>query len=234
MNRVARYAAVALLSTMYLLSQEHIVDLWTIPTDAQAKQRRQYRNDLFSIPGGFPPLSDLKSHAQKGLPPPVIVVHPRPMVELPVELSDAIVIGNILTEQPWLSSDGKVLYTEFSVSRDRLVYKKPSIEIPNSTFDIVRHGFDKPVRTPEGSILPPNPVQGYGLPIKRGARYVFFLEYVQRGDVFRLVKAWQISDGGAKAVYQDDLQRVASGRSLVGGYSEDQLIAAIRAALPKE
>src|SRR5262245_21458434 len=88
-----------------------VVDLNPEPKDDAQKQRRIFRSRLFNFPGPQKPLEELSPD----LPPPIVILDFRPMPELPTAVSDAVVLGKVSDEQPYLSEDRKTLYTEYTV-----------------------------------------------------------------------------------------------------------------------
>lgn len=135
---------------------------------------------------------------------------------IPVDTSDAIVIGDITNAQAFLSPDKTGVYTEYTVRVDEVLKQNPAAPIVVGGFvDAQREGGR--VRFPSGR------VQSYithyqGVPIV-GRSYVLFLKRNEQADVFTLLTGYEKTDGH---VYPLD------GVDLAGGASEIPQFAAYK------
>jgi hypothetical protein len=116
----------------------------------------------------------------------------RRLPALPVDASDAIVIGDVTNGQAYLSSDKTGVYTEYTVRVDEVLKQSSATPIVTGGFvDAQREGGR--VRFPSGS------VQSYithyqGVPVT-GRKYVLFLKRNEQTDVFTLLTGYEQRDG---------------------------------------
>ncbi len=107
---------------------------------------------------------------------------------LPVDASDAIVIGDITNAQAYLSPDKTGVYTEYTVRVDEVLKQYSATPIVTGGFvDTQREGGR--VRFPSGR------VQSYiphyqGVPVT-GGKYVLFLKHNEQNDAFTLVTGYE-------------------------------------------
>lgn len=111
---------------------------------------------------------------------------------LPVDVSDAIVIGDITNAQAYLSPDKTGVYTEYTVRVDEVLKQSSAAPIVTGGFvDAQREGGR--VRFPSGR------VQSYithyqGVPVT-GRKYVLFLKRNEQADVFIILTGYELGDG---------------------------------------
>jgi hypothetical protein len=111
---------------------------------------------------------------------------------LPVDASDAIVLGGISDAQTYLSPDKTGVYTEYTAHVEKVLKQYADAPIlVGSVVDSQREGGR--VRFPSGR------VQSYithyqGVPVI-GRRYILFLKRNKDGETFRLVTGYELRDG---------------------------------------
>lgn len=111
---------------------------------------------------------------------------------LPVDASDAIVIGDITNSQAYLSPDRTGVYTEYTVRVDEVLKQSSATPIVIGGFvDAQREGGR--VRFPSGR------VQSYithyqGVPVT-GRRYVLFLKRYEQAEAFTLLTGYEQREG---------------------------------------
>ncbi len=111
---------------------------------------------------------------------------------LPVDASDAIVIGRISDAQAYLSPDKTGVYTEYTAHIETVLKQYADAFISVWSFvDAQREGGR--VRFPSGR------VQSYithyqGVPVT-GRKYVLFLKRNKGGETFQLVTGYELRDG---------------------------------------
>lgn len=120
------------------------------------------------------------THWEIGLPP------------IPVIQSDAIVLGEVISAQAYLSNDKAGVYSEFTIRVEKIFknYSDSPLKL-NNTFIAEREGGV--VRFSSGRLLRYF-VFYQGLP-RINRRYVFFLSINPLGEDYRLVTAYNISKG---------------------------------------
>jgi hypothetical protein len=82
-------------------------------------------------------------------------------------------------------------------------------------------------RLPDGRVLR-HEVRGLGSPLAINSPYVFFLTYHERGQCYRVTKAWQLWDGQAVPVAEDDIARSQKGQSRFAGMRVAQFLDVVR------
>lgn len=147
------------------------------------------------------------------LPPPISYVSLWPMQELPMERSDAVLIGEVTAIHPHVTNDQKGLYTEFTVRVSEWI-KAVSPDHEKSSIAFLRRGGK--ARLPDGRIVE-WVVKGEGDTPLVGSRYLLFLQYRRDADAYLPWKMWVVEAGNIYAVSPDDLGRVARGESIYHG-----------------
>lgn len=160
-------------------------------------------------------------------PPPVSIVTTRPLPEMPVDLSDTIVIGTVTSSKAFLSNDRKLIYTEYGISLSQ-VLKQPNMVKPSGSLTVVQLGGE--VILPNGRKLS-HAVRGLGLTLQAGERYLLFMKYNQDADCFTVVKYWGLRSGSLVPQAEDDQLRSSTKTSAVAGRQEDLVIAELRELL---
>ena len=111
---------------------------------------------------------------------------------LPVDASDAIVIGDITNAQAYLSPDKTGVYTEYTVRVDEVLKQTSAAPIVTGGFvDAEREGGR--VRFPSGRVQ--SYITHYQGVLVTGQRYVFFLKYHKQADVFTILTGYEQRDG---------------------------------------
>jgi len=190
-----------------------------VPPDVRAA-----RNNIFApLVQNSPSLLERWSPSK---PPRVTIVDAHALPELPVDISEVIVIGTVTSITPWLTPGNKGLYSEYSVAANSAVLMNRSNWRQDTMLDVLQMG---------GSVYIPNlgavthQVKGVGDQIQTGRTYVLFLIYTPTANSFAFVKAWDVTVGQAQAVRDDDLLRVKHGTSTVQGLPLQNLVAKIQA-----
>ena len=156
------------------------------PGNAQEKARRNARGKCFD--GGLMVAEPHPDAGARGF----IDSWMQNLPALPVDASDAIVIGDITNAQAYLSPDKTGLYTEYTVRVDEVLKQFSAMPIVTGGFvDAQREGGR--VRFPSGR------VQSYlahyqGVPVV-GRKYVLFLKRYQQTDVFFLLTGYEQREG---------------------------------------
>ena len=141
------------------------------PADKEKREKRRAKGQKYNSKGD-PPInpsegdvtSTTYSHWFYGLTP------------LPTAQSQAVVIGEVLDANAYLSPDKSAVYSEYTVRVDKVLKTNDLTIAPNSTVDVQRPGGR--VRLPSG-LIQTYTVSGVGVPrIRR--KYAFFLVRYQQ------------------------------------------------------
>lgn len=160
-----------------------------------------------------------------GVPHPTATLDVSALPELPVEISQVVVVGKVINITPWLITGDKGLYSEYQIAVNSVLMNRSNWQ-QDGTLDLVEIG---------GSAQIPNvgivtyQVNGLGMQIETGSSYLLFLNYQPRAQCFTFVKAWDVSTGQAVAVSNDDLFRVKQKTSTVNGRPLPILVAEVQA-----
>lgn len=136
---------------------------------------------------------------------------------LPVDVSDAIVIGRISNAQAYLSPDKTGVYTEYTAHVEKVLKQYADAPIlAGSVVDSQREGGR--VRFPSGR------AQSYithyqGVPVT-GRRYVLFLKRNKDGETFHLVTGYEIRDGCVYPLDGVNLNKGATELAQFAAYKE--------------
>lgn len=108
---------------------------------------------------------------------------------IPTEQSDAVIVGEVVGAQAYLSNDKTGVYSEFTVRVEQTL-KAPSGGISTS---IVAERPGGAVRFPSGRIVRYE-IHNQGMP-KVGSRYLLFLKYNTQGDDFCVLTGYALKNG---------------------------------------
>ncbi len=156
------------------------------PANANEKARRNARGKRFD--GSLRVAEPHPEAGAKG----VLDSWMQTLPALPVDASDAIVIGDITNAQAYLSPDKTGVYTEYTVRVDEVLKRSSATAIVTGGFvDAQREGGR--VRFQSGR------VQSYithyqGVPVT-GRKYVLFLKRNEQADIFIVLTGYEQRDG---------------------------------------
>jgi hypothetical protein len=110
---------------------------------------------------------------------------------IPITQSDAVLIGDIVGADAYLSNDKTSIYSEFAVAVSDILKDTSSTILTGNRITIERSGGA--LRFPSGKIL----IRGLlGKPLpKMTGRYVFFLKRDEEGEDFSLITAYELRGG---------------------------------------
>jgi len=127
---------------------------------------------------------------------------------LPVAQSDAVILGTVLSAQPYLADDKKSIYTEFTVRVDEAFKKEIPAYMLNENLVVDQEGGALRLRS--GRILRYFVAGVNSLPSPNG-RYVLFLSLIHSGQDLSILSAYELrsgrvvslEEGGDKSPYAD-------------------------------
>ncbi|HTC95491.1 MAG TPA: hypothetical protein VK699_18745 [Terriglobales bacterium] len=159
---------------------------------------RKKRSDRYNSPPGTPPLDDdsylvveTASSDQTALP------------GLPANNSDAIIVGSIVAQHAYLSSDRTVIYSEFKVLVEQNLKAPKDFPLhTGNSIDVERQGGE--IRFASGVTLSRG-VANQSLPWV-GKRYLFFLQYRPDEKDFFLITGYRLE--GAQVTPLDNTKTV--------------------------
>lgn len=111
---------------------------------------------------------------------------------LPIDRSDAVLIGEVADAQAFLSEDETTIFSEFTVRVDEVLKPFSGTSLyPGASITVAQGGGA--IRFPSGKIVE----RGFiGKPFpSMGKRYLFFLKYNEEGQDFPIITAYQLRDG---------------------------------------
>jgi hypothetical protein len=193
----------------------------------ESDQTRKARGDYF----------DRFSQLEEGItfetmdprtPPLVIAVTPGPKAELPGNMVDLIVLGKITAIQPYFATKHAAIYTESLIEVERVFNSNGSHSPVDDGLVILQQGGATIL--PSGRIIN-QAVSGAGRELKLGERYVLFLVYLPQLKGYGCVKAWNLINGVARPVSQDDLAKSQQHRSTYDGMDEKQFLLTVQKIL---
>jgi hypothetical protein len=173
----------------------------SLPADPAKRQLRQARSSRFDEADSRP-LAELSPRIE------VITLNSEWEVNLPalpVDESDAIVLGDVTEVGAYLSSDKSSIYSEFTVSVKDIVKNYSRVPVmTGSSVSTTRRGGA--VRLPDGRLVR-SVVSAQNLP-RKGRQYVFFLRYNDQGQDFSIVTAYRLRNAQITAL--DDVAHFAA------------------------
>lgn len=110
-----------------------------------------------------------------------------PISDLPVDKSDLVIEGTVVSSEAFLSNDKSGVYSEFTISISKVLKIRSDLPVADNT--IVAERLGGRVRYPSGKIVRYR-VGDEGSPVK-GERYLFFLKEVAPGS-YRILTAYEL------------------------------------------
>jgi hypothetical protein len=120
-----------------------------------------------------------------------------PHPELPIDESQFVLVGEVIKEQPFLTTSRSglnTLYTVRVLDTVRSEAKTPTTE----SVVVLRPGGK--ARLDTGRIIE-SQFHGLGDPLVLGQRYLLFLEYRQDLEAYMVVKLWHVTSGLVTTAY---------------------------------
>jgi hypothetical protein len=164
---------------------------------------------------------------REGRFPPYFVRTPA----IPIQESDAVIVGTVKSVQPYLSNDHTHLYTEFSIAVDQTIKDIPNRAEPGEVIPVVVRGGK--MRLQDGRVIEEKPFTNFTIAV--GSRYVFFLRYNNTGQHFAIAKSWELKNGAVIPTAHEDQMDARQGKREYVSMTEQSFIQAVHAAadLPK-
>jgi hypothetical protein len=150
--------------------------------------------------------------------------------ELPYADTDTVVLGNITGNQPFLTADGKGIYTEYTLEVVETVKSTPLVSASaGDSLILLRPGGVG--RLPDGRVVKHHIINDV-IPIV-GQQYLVFLKYHVKREAFDYAKMWLVQNGVMKAIFPDDVSREHSGESEYAGKPLREVLDSLRDIINK-
>jgi hypothetical protein len=170
------------------------------PTDPAVRELRHARGSRYDKRRPQP-ISELASGVEEL---PLITHWESGIAALPSTQSNAVVLGNVLDAQAYLSNDKTGVYSEFTVHIKEVFKDSNQVPLkPNDAITVEREGGG--VRFPSGRIQQYR-IANQGMP-SIGRTYVFFLKHNDSGQDFSILTAYEMRKGRVLPV--DDVGQFA-------------------------
>jgi hypothetical protein len=207
-------------STLLLAQQgprdDKVPSLISPEADTVKESVREARSKLFNVRVSFSMLEPVPGRVGN----PFVIVDFGQQPELPHEKADTIVLGEVTRLQPFLTSDRKGLYNEYTVKIvDSIKAHLPEVIVPGYTLTLVRQGGA--ARLPDGRVVKHNIMHDITPAV--GQQYLMFLQHLPELEAFAYIKLWLIQEGKMKALFPDDLSREQNGQSEYAGKPASEL-----------
>lgn len=165
------------------------------PSDPQERDKRKARNQLYNLSDIRP--ENLSRFVLKESSPDILIPlqtsHPRTEPAIPVADSDAVVIGEVIGAQAYLSGDKTRVYSEFTVRvLDILKNSNNGTLYPEAEIAAQRSGGR--IRFPSGKILLRGAPYGQNMP-HIGQRYILFLKQSDEWQGYSIVTGYELRAG---------------------------------------
>ncbi|HYI92861.1 MAG TPA: hypothetical protein VEX68_04910 [Bryobacteraceae bacterium] len=212
LRRLLGYVSIIAATTLLIAAQPSETEAHPISTllpestDTTDKKIRAARAKFFDIGSGTSLL--IPPRIPPGAPPPPppgSIVCLLPLPELPIDESDVVVVGEVSTVQPFLTSSQTSLYTEYTIQISEMVKSSASAAMKNSLIVLRRGGT---ARLDTGRVIAWN-VHGEGDHYLRGETYLFFLTYRPEQEGYHVLKVWRVKDGVLKAAYPNEIYKAS-------------------------
>lgn len=143
---------------------------------------------------------------------------------LPVDESDAVVLGKIVDARGYISNDKAAAYSEFTVKVEKSFKAKDQRSIaPGESLIALRYGAD--VKLPSGKIIKVG-VADQRMP-QIGQRYILFLKYNSQGDDYDILTGYKLKKGQVFPL--DDVERFA----IYKGHDKDVFLNLVQDTITK-
>jgi len=145
---------------------------------------------------------------------------------IPVQESDAVIVGTVKSLQPYLSSDHTHLYTEFSIAVEQTIKDVSDRATQGEVIPVVIRGGK--MRLHDGRVIEEKPFTNFIIAV--GSRYVFFLRYNNTGQHFAIAKSWELKNGAVIPTAHEDQMDAREGKREYASMTEQSFIQAVHAA----
>lgn len=154
--------------------------------------------------------------------------------EMPAAESDLIVVGSIESVATFPTENHRAAYTEFTIRLVEVISNNTDMKLEptssNTDAPLGRLAVLAPggqYKGPDGVVIN-HEVQGTGHALAKSRKYLLFLRTRRAAQCSLILKAWDLTDGRAKPLATDDLNRANNGLSLYTGLPEAQILATAR------
>ena len=203
-----------------------VYDMAPEPTDEKERAHRHARGALFDDPTGKKRRLDLESTEDGKTSYGRSAGFPLKISPLPASDSDTVIVGHVVSFQPYLSNDRTSIYHELAVRVEQVLKDNSSLAKENGSVVILGEGGA--LRLPNGKVAKqfvPPPVEN---DIRVGGRYVLFLLYKQEAEAFFVWKVWELRAGHAIPMARSDVREAETGSSPYAGMDEAAFLNAVR------
>jgi hypothetical protein len=143
----------------------------------------------------------------------------------PANLSDAVIVGEVISFQPFLSSDRTTIFTELRLRVDRVYKDTLSAAKLNGAIAVPELGGTLRFKT--GRVV------NYFAPktetdLEINHRYLVFATYSRATEWFGIVKLWDLTDGHARPMAPSDISDAKKGRAFYAGLDESVFLAIVQ------
>jgi len=146
---------------------------------------------------------------------------------VPVQESDTVIIGQILSFQPHSSADHTHLYTELTIRVEQRMKGAEQADAGKTIALLFRGGR---LRLPGGREISEEFVPS-NYHLAENTRYVMFLNYFAPMDCFQVVKTWELRNGKAVPTAMEDVAEANNRNSRYASINEGDFIQLIKQAL---
>lgn len=167
-----------------------------LPEDAKERTKRRARNKRYDLPSDVKK-EDVSRFTLKEDDPAILLPlsssHPKTEPAIPVADSDAVIIGEVVNAQAYLSNDKTRVYSEFTVRiSDVLKGGSDGTLYAGAQIDAERPGGR--VRFLSGKILQRGAPYGKNMP-RVGQRYLLFLKQNDEGQDYSIITGYELRGG---------------------------------------
>jgi hypothetical protein len=143
-----------------------------------------------------------------------------PIVDFPVDQSDVVVEGHVVSSEAFLSEDKTGVYSEFTIRVSKVLKARSDLPVTDNDM-IAAERLGGRVRYPSGKIVRYR-VAGEGSPVK-GQRYLFFLKETAP-DIYQILTAYELRGNKVFSLDGATLANRGSGPSIFEKHNGKELI----------
>lgn len=130
-----------------------------------------------------------------------------------------------------IDPDLKLLYTEMSFRVNEIIKQPKALFIPGASFDVDVEGGS--IKTPQGDVISWH-IAPHRYFVQPGHLYIMEIRPLEAGQLYFIVKVWDVSSGKVAVDHADEASRAAEGRSKLNGMTTQDAISYLKSVLASD
>ncbi len=130
-----------------------------------------------------------------------------------------------------IDPDFRLLYTEMSFKVKEIIKQPKALFIPGASFDIDIEGGS--IKTPQGDVISWH-ISPQRYFVQPGHVYIMEVRPREAGQLYFIVKVWDVSSGKVVVDHGDEVSRAAEGRSKLNGMTTQDAVSYLKSVLASD